>query len=163
MSDLNRFLKVLRKVGYPNPSIISIAKAVDYHLEEFLPDLVSEIGEESADDFTTKALTKFSEENGLKVTNLDGDPKQYAYINIIDSRIDLENDTTTVLCRWSWGDTNILSTDEDGNETYKTIQELGEDIGMGDWAEYDELLDSIKSIFDDEVYLNCGFGIWYDG
>lgn len=163
MSNLNRFLKVLRKVGYPNSSITSIAKAVDYPLEEFLPDLVSEIGEESADDFTTKALVKFSEENGFKVTNLDGDPKQYAYINIIDSRIDLENDITTVLCRWSWGDTNILATDEDGNETYKTIQELGEDIGMGEWAEYDELLDSIKSIFNDEVYLNCGFGIWYDG
>lgn len=108
-------------------------------------------------------MSKFSEKNGFKVTNLYGDPKQYAYINIIDSRIDLENDLTTVLCRWSWGDTNILATDEDGNETYKTIQELGEDIGMGEWAEYDELLDSIKSIFNDEAYLNCGFGIWWDG
>ncbi len=57
MSDLNRFLKVLNKVGYPNPDVQSIAKMVDYNLEEFLPDLVSEIGQEKADEFTEKALS----------------------------------------------------------------------------------------------------------
>jgi hypothetical protein len=28
---------------------------IDYNIEEFLPDLVAEIGEEKADDFTEKA------------------------------------------------------------------------------------------------------------
>ena len=59
-------------------------------------------------------------------------------------------------------DTNILSQDDDGNETYKTIEEIGEDLGMGDWSDYDDLVDGIKSDCNDIVFSNCGFGIWWD-
>ena len=47
MSDLVPFLKLLTKVGYPNPEIQTIAKMADYNLEEFLPDLVAELGRKS--------------------------------------------------------------------------------------------------------------------
>ena len=162
MTQLNIFLKVLSKVGYPNPNIHSIAKMIDYNLEEFLPDLVAEIGEEKADEFTEKALNKMSTSDGIRISNLYDDPNQYAYIHILDPRLDLENDETTVLCNWSWGETQILHQDEDGNETYKSINEISEDLGMGDWAEYDELVDGIKDDCNKIVYNNCGFGIWWD-
>jgi len=162
MSNLKTFLKVLSKVGYPNPDVHSIAKMIDYNLEEFLPDLVAEIGEEKADEFTEKALNKMSTSDGIRISNLYDDPNQYAYIHILNPRLDLENDETTVLCDWSWGQTSILSQDDDGNETYKTIEEIGEDLGMGDWAEYDELVDGIKDDCNKIVYNNCGFGIWWD-
>ena len=162
MSDLNRFLKVLQKVGYPNPDIQSIAKMVDYNLEEFLPDMVAEIGEEKADDFTEKALNKMSTSDGIRISNLYDDSNQYAYIHILNPRLDLENDETTVLCDWSWGETQILHQDEDGNETYKTIQEIGDEIGMGEWAEFDEMVDDIREDCNKLVYKNCGFGIWWD-
>jgi len=58
MSNLNRFLKVLNKVGYPNPDLDSIIRMVDYNLEDFLPDLVEEVGEEGADDFIERAISK---------------------------------------------------------------------------------------------------------
>jgi hypothetical protein len=161
MSELNRFLKVLNKVGYPNPSIHSIAKMIDYNLEEFLPDLVAEIGEEKADEFTEKALNKMSTPKGIRIKDKD-DSKEYAYIIIHNPRLDLDNDETTVLCDWEWGDTNILSQDDDGNEIYKTIQEIGEDLGMGDWADYDELVDNIRQECNQLVFNNCGFGIWWD-
>ena len=161
MSELNRFLKVLNKVGYPNPSIHSIAKMIDYNLEEFLPDLVAEIGEEKADEFTEKALNKMSTPKGIRIKDKD-DSKEYAYIIIHNPRLDLDNDETTVLCDWEWGDTNILSQDDDGNETYKTIEEIGEDLGMGDWADYDELVDNIRQECNQLVFNNCGFGIWWD-
>jgi hypothetical protein len=161
MTQLNIFLKVLSKVGYPNPNIHSIAKMIDYNLEEFLPDLVAEIGEEKADEFTEKALNKMSTSDGIKVQDKD-DPEQYAYIIIHNSRLDLENDETTVLCNWSWGETKILHQDDDGTETYKTIQEIGEDLGMGEWADYDEFVDNIKEDCSQLVYRNCGFGIWWD-
>ena len=61
MSDLKTFLKVLSKVGYPNPNVDSIAQMVSYNLEEFLPDLVAEIGEDGANDFVEKALDKLSD------------------------------------------------------------------------------------------------------
>ena len=161
MSNLKTFLKILNKVGYPNPDVVSIAKMIDYNLEEFLPDLVAEIGEEKADEFTEKALNKMSTPNGIRIKDKD-DSKEYAYIIIHNPRLDLDNDETTVLCDWSWGETKILHQDDDGTETYKTIQEIGEDIGMGDWADYDEFVDNIKEECNQLVFNNCGFGIWWD-
>ena len=161
MSNLKTFLKVLTKVGYPNPDIDSIAKMMDYNLEEFLPDLVAELGEEKADEFTERALNKMSTQDGIRIQD-ENDPKQYAYIKLHNPRLDLENDETTVLCDWSWGDTNIFSKDDDGNERYKTIEEIGEDIGMGDWADYDEMIDDIREDCNKLVFSNCGFGIWWD-
>jgi hypothetical protein len=161
MSNLKTFLKVLSKVGYPNPQVESIAKMIDYNLEEFLPDLVAEVGEEKADEFTQKALNKISTSDGIRIQDKD-DPEQYAYIKLHNPRLDLENDETTVLCDWNWGDTNIFFRDDDGNESYKTIQEIGEDLGMGDWADYDEMVDDIREDCNKLVYKNCGFGIWWD-
>jgi hypothetical protein len=161
MSNLKTFLKVLNKVGYPNPQVESIAKMIDYNLEEFLPDLVAEVGEEKADEFTQKALNKMSTPDGIRIQDKD-DPEQYAYIKLHNPRLDLENDETTVLCDWNWGDTNIFFRDDDGNESYKTIQEIGEDLGMGDWADYDEMVDDIREDCNKLVYKNCGFGIWWD-
>lgn len=161
MSNLKTFLKTLKKVGYPNPDTKSIAKMISYDLEEFLPDLVDELGEEKADEFTEKALDKMSTPDGIRIQDED-DPEQYAYIKIHNPRLDLENDETTVLCDWSWGDTNIFFKDDDGNDTYKTIQEIGEEIGMGDWADYDEMVDEIKEDCSQLVFNNCGFGIWWD-
>jgi len=161
MSDLKRFLKVLSKVGYPNPNIVSIAKHVDYNLEDFLPDLVAELGEQKADEFTEKTLNKMSTPEGIKIQDKD-DPEQYAYIILLNPRLDLDNDETTVLCDWSWGDTHIFFRDDDGNESYKTIQEIADEVGMGDWADFDEMVDDIREECNKLVFNNCGFGIWWD-
>ena len=161
MSNLKTFLKVLNKVGYPNPQVESIAKMIDYNLEEFLPDLVSEIGQEKADEFTEKALNKISTPEGIRIQDLD-DPQQYAYIKLHNPRLDLDNDETTVLCDWTWGDTNIFFRDDDGNESYRTIQEIADEVGMGDWADFDTMVDDIREDCNKLVYQNCGFGIWWD-
>jgi hypothetical protein len=161
MTDLKRFLNILTKVGYPNSDVSSIAKAVGYNLENFLPDLVSEIGQEKADEFTEKSLKKISTPEGIKIQDLD-DPQQYAYIKLLNPRLDLDNDETTVLCDWSWGDNNIYFKDDDGNESYRTIQEIGNELSMGDWAEFDEMVDDIREDCNQLVYKNCGFGIWWD-
>jgi len=161
MTDLKRFLNVLTKVGYPNSDIVSIAKVVGYDLENFLSDLVDEIGQEKADEFTEKALKKISTPEGIKIQDSD-DPKQYAYIKLLNPRLDLDNDETTILCDWKWGETNILFMDDDGSESYKTIQEIGNEIGMGDWADFDEMVDDIREDCNRLVFKNCGFGIWWD-
>jgi len=161
MSDLVPFLKLLTKVGYPNPEIKTIANMAGYNLEEFLPDLVELLGEEKADDFTEKALKKISTPNGIKIQDKE-DPEQYAYIILHNPRLDLENDETTILCDWTWGDSNIFYRDDDGNESYKTIEEIGEDISMGDWGDYDDMVDHIREDCNQLVFSNCGFGIWWD-
>ena len=161
MSNLNRFLKVLQKVGYPNPDIQSIAKMVDYNLEEFLPDMVAEIGEEKTNQFAEKAIKKLLTKDGIRIQDSD-DPEQYAYIHILNPHVDFDSDETTVTSDWAWGDTNILHQDDDGNETYKTIPEISDEIGMGDWAEFDDMVDEIREDCNKLVYKNCGFGIWWD-
>jgi hypothetical protein len=161
MSDLKRFLKVLNKFGYPNPDVKSIARMVDYDLENFLPDLVAELGQEKADEFIDNALNKITTPQGIKIEDKE-DPEQYAYIILHNPRLDLDNDETTVLCDWSWGDTNIFYKDDDGNETHKTIPEIADEVGMGDWADFDEMVDDIREDLNKFVYKNCGFGIWWD-
>jgi hypothetical protein len=162
MSNLKIFLKTLKKVGYPNPDVASIAKMIDYDLEEFLTDLVAEVGEENADEFTENAINKMSKPYGIRISSLYDDSNQYAYIELHNPRLDLDNDGTTVLCDWSWGETKILHQDDDGTETYKTIQEISEDLGMGEWSDYDEFVDNIKEECNQLVFNNCGFGIWWD-
>jgi hypothetical protein len=164
MSELNRFLKVLNKVGYPNPNLDSIIRMVDYNLENFLPDLVGEVGEDGANDFIERAISKVYEGNkGIRVSVNDGDYGEYAYIKLEDPYVSLENDETTVLSRWNWGDTKILSTGGDGEEVYKTMEEIFDETDMGNWSETDELVEYIKSNCNDFMYRNCGFGIWWDG
>jgi hypothetical protein len=33
---------------------------------------------------------------------------------------------------------------------------------MGDWADFNEMVDDIKEDCNKFVYKNCGFGIWWD-
>jgi len=162
MSNLKTFLKVIEKIGYPNSSVQMIADMVEYNLENLLPDLVDEVGEKKANHFVKQAINKMSTKDGIKISNFFDDPNEYAYIIIVKSVIDLDNDETTVLCKWKWGDTNIHHLDYDGNESYETIQTIGENIGMGEWGDYDELMDTIKQDCSKLMFDNCGFGIWWD-
>ncbi len=61
MTDVNIFLRVIQKEGYPNPNLHSIARMVDYDLENFLVDLKEKIGEDGVKDFCDKAIEKISE------------------------------------------------------------------------------------------------------
>lgn len=162
MSNLKTFLNVLSKSGgYPNPDIQSIAKMIGYDLDELLKDLVKEIGEDKANDFVQKAVQKMSKGDGVKMQDLD-DPEQFANIHLIDPHVDLTNDETTVLSDWGWGDTNIFYRDDDGNESYKTIEEISDEVGIGDWADFDEMVEEIREECNQLFYKNCGFGIWWD-
>lgn len=162
MSNLKTLLNVLSKSGgYPNPDLQSIARMIGYDLDEFLPDMVAEIGEEKTNDFAKKAIDKMSTKDGIRIQDED-DPEQYAYIHILNPHVDLDNDEGTVLSDWSWGDTNIYFRDDDGNEDYRPIGEISDEIGMGDWADFDEMVDDIREDCNKLIYKNCGFGIWWD-
>ena len=161
MSELNRFLKVMNKMGYPNPNTKSIARSMDYDLDEFLPNLVEEVGKERAEEFTENALSKLSEDGkGIKVPL--NDSTEYIYLQIYESRIDLDETESQVLINWGWGDSKLLSQDENGDDTYKTMSQIYDDVGMGEWGEWDEMVDSIKDECYDFIINNCGFGIWFD-
>ena len=49
MSSVNQFLKILEKVGYPNPDTQSIAKMVGYNLDFFLLGIRDKVGEDGVE------------------------------------------------------------------------------------------------------------------
>ena len=162
MSELNKFLKVMTKMGYPNPNTMSIARSMDYDLDEFLIDLVGEVGEERADEFTEKALSKLSEDGkGIRVP-LDDENHNYIYLEIHQSRINLDETEDSVLIDWSWGDNVLTGVDENGEEYDTNMDEIYNNMGMGEWGEFDEMLDNIRDECYDYIRNNCGFGIWFD-
>lgn len=164
MSQLNTFLKVLRKVGYPNPSLVTYAKAVEYDLDMLFDNLIDEVGYDKANDFVWNALQSLSEgDRGIKV-NLDdvNATGAYAYVIISQSRIDLEESDNSTLVSWSWGDSKIANVDDEGNDVWKTIEDTWEDIDMGDWGDFENFIDEIKEKLNNEIYKNCGFFIWFD-
>ena len=129
-------------MGYPNSSVNSIANSINYELDNFLPDLVEEVGEIKADEFVERTLNKLSEDGkGIRVP-LSND--KYIYLQIHQSRIDLEETEDAVLIDWSWGDSRLGALDEDGNEYEATLEEIYDNMDMGDWGDYDEMIDNIK-------------------
>jgi hypothetical protein len=158
MSELNRFLKVLNKVGYPNPDTTTIAKMIDYNLDEFLPGLVDELGQEKSNDFVSKAIKKLSSEKGVRI-NISND--EYVYFIIHNPHIDLNNDIRSVIAEFSFGDSKLLHQDDEGNEVYKTIEEIYEDIGMGEWGDFNYMLDGFREDCSKYIHNNCGFFMWW--
>jgi hypothetical protein len=162
MNDLNRFLKVMTKMGYPNPNTVSIARSMDYDLDNLIPDLVEEVGEIKADEFTERALSKLNKDGkGIRVP-LDDKNHNYIYLEIHQSRINLDETEDAVLIDWSWGDNVLTGVDENGEEYDSNMDEIYENIGMGEWGEFDEMIDNIRDECYDYIRNNCGFGIWFD-
>lgn len=158
--NVKYFLKVLEKEGYPNPHVDSIAKMIDYNLDYFLMGLRGVVGEDGVVDFCRKAINKLQGEDGIRVDLGDG---EYCFIKIYPQYYDEDESENDVISKSSWGDSKILSTDnETGEETYKTIQEIIDDSDMGDWSELDELIDHIRMKAYNIVYYNCGFGVWWE-
>lgn len=161
MTNVNYFLKVLKREGYPNPNIESIAKMVGYDLDNFLVDLKEEIGEDGVLDFCKKAIDTLQGEDGIKVV-IESPSDEYYYLKIKPLFYDEDESPNDVISTKIWGDTKVLSTDEDGNESYMTIEDVIDNSDMGTWAEVDELVDMILARAYNIVYYNCGFGIWWE-
>jgi formylmethanofuran dehydrogenase subunit D len=161
--NVNYFLKILAKEGYPNSSIQSIAKAMGYNIDEFLYDLKKEIGEDGVLDFCNKTIEKLGGKEGIKVDLEGSDGNEYCYIKIYPIHYDEDESENDVISESRWGNSRILSTDsETGEETFKTIEQIIDETDMGGWSELDELIDHIKNEAYKIVFRNCGFGIWWE-
>ena len=159
--EFKKVLKVLAKEGYPNPNLDNIFDALDYNGEDFLIDLVENLGEEGATDFAKKALSKLSSgihsEIKIRIPEITGYPDAWIDLIIHNLWIDLDESETDVIINSSWGDNKMF--DDDGNET--TLEELEANVDMGGWNEWDEFKDWIRTAAYNYISKRCGFGIWY--
>lgn len=156
MSDVKYFLKVMGKVGYPNPKTSSIARALDYDLENFIADLDRSMGEEKTEEFVKKALEKIQGQNGLKVM-VSSTYNEWVSVDLKYVGYDLQDDPNIVRCHFNWIDSQILTIDEDGVQTYNTLNYIIDEADMGDWGEVDDLLDHCRDSISFVVFKNCGF------
>jgi hypothetical protein len=159
MSEVKSFLNVVKNYGYPNPKMRTLADMVGYNLDNFLLDLSKEIGREGVEDFCEKAIKKISGKDGI---NVDLGLGEFCNIHINPKYYDENESENGIISEGKWGDSKILTVSEDGVQYYSTIQEIIDDVGIGEWGDLDELIDGIKDKAGSYVYDNCGFYIWWE-
>jgi len=165
--NLTSYLKLLSKIDYPNQSesLSNISKAVDYTPYLFNENLLDTLGVIGVTDFVGKTFSKMGamSKPGFKVDLDDvGEDGSYIYL-IIDSYKIIQNNEEgyfpfEVWINYSWGDNQLV---HDG--TGLTLDEIYDEVGLGEVGEYDELLDNIKDNVSYKVFSQTGFEIHFDG
>jgi len=165
--NLTSYLKLLSKIDYPNQSesLSSISKALDYTPYLFNENLLDTLGVIGVTDFVGKTFSKMGamSKPGYKVDLDDvGEDGSYIYL-IIDSYKIIQNNEEgyfpfEVWINYSWGDNQLI---HDG--TGLTLDEIYDEVGLGEVGEYEELLDNIKDNVSYKVFSQTGFEIHFDG
>ena len=167
MSFLKPYLKILSSIGYPNHSenLARMSKVVNYTPHQFQEDLLNTLGVIGTTDFVGKTFSKMGAMSspGYKVELEDvGEKGSYVHL-IIDSYEVIEtheagNLPFEVWINYSWGENQII---HDG--VPMTIDEIYDEIGLGEVADYDELIDGIMDDVMYKVYIQTGFQLHFDG
>ena len=160
--ELKTFLKVLQKSGYPNPTpdVPTIARAMSYPLDNFVADLVDEIGEEKTKDFIRKTFKSLGlmSNTGMKIDlNFTGEKGSYIYLIIHNFDIVLDEPEEPVWIHYSYGDSLII---QDGEE--KTLEDVEDEVDMGTMGEFSDYMDEIGYECRGEIIRKTGFVIHYD-
>jgi hypothetical protein len=165
MSNIKTFLKALQKSDYPNSSmsVPTIAKFVNYNIDDFLPELHKTIGEEKTEEFIHNTFYKLgaSYNPGVEIDLSDEVGESGSYIYLIINGFDIKSpmfiDDNEVWIHYSWGKSHLI---HDGEE--KTLDDIYDDVDMGDLGEWDELIDDIQEVCIQTLYEKTGFILHFD-
>jgi hypothetical protein len=164
MSDLKTFLKVAQKLGYPDPSPNSlvIANSISYNLNNFIEDLISEVGQERANEFVDKTFSSLGAtySPGIKIDLSDRLGETGSYIYLIINGFDFaegDGEFEEVWIHYTWGDAMLIYDDEE-----KTLEDIYDDVDLGTMGEYDELMDDIQYECIQEIFKKTGLIIHFD-
>jgi hypothetical protein len=159
MNKLKFFLKVAERIGYPNPKILSAMEHMDYEPENFLSDLKDELGEESTLNFVVKSLKKLENYNGsIRIPLEFHDSESWAAVEITAVYFD-DNESDIVNLGYFFTDSEI--TDPETGEK-KTIQQIKDDVDMGEWQDIEDFIDYIKGEFYSYILQNTGIQTYWD-
>ena len=161
--NIKNVLKVFSKFGYPSENTKSLLSACGYDQEEFLNDLVNELGYEKTNDFVEKTLYKLSSSPNEIIIRCDlpnsASPGSWVDLIIHEFGVDTDDEYSDITISWSWGDSKITHP-EDGSET--TLDDIRSEVDMGEWSEFDDFENEIKGDCYQKIVDNCGFGIWFN-
>lgn len=160
MSDFKTFMKTLSKTGYPNPNIVSIAEFVGYNIEDFLPDMMWLEGYEKTEKFLSNTLNKILDKNGVMrvdISDLAYGPS-YVDIKMIYKGYDPEISEESILIKDAFVDSKIIN--QQGEET--TLEEMYEDVGLGEMGEWDDFIGSIREEINNQFFNQSGFHLYWE-
>lgn len=161
MSELKSFLKVLEKYNYPNSKVDvpRLARLSGYNLSSFVEDLEGTIGTQKTFDFIQNTFSKIglTHDPGLRINLHDyaGDEGSYLYLVVNDFDIIESPEGPEVWLNYSYGDNSII---HDGEA--QTIEDMYEDVGLGDLGEWDEFLDVLGDACSHQLHDKTGFNIY---
>jgi hypothetical protein len=155
--EFKTVLKILAREGYPNPNLGNIFDAIDYDSENFLGDLVENLGEEGATEFVSKTLYKISSKNTIKIP-LDYTISPGSWIELIinDFEINLHEESSDILINSHWGDSYFIHPETGKKGTFQDV------IDDEDPWDYSDLIDSMRDESYGYIQKRCGFGIWFN-
>lgn len=156
MNELDIFLRILKKEGYPNNNFQALADVVGYDTENFLPDLKKKLGQKGVNYFCAKTIDKLQGKNGTKI-NL-WSYGEYVVFKLRDVYYDEDEMELDVIVTLDILDSRI-SVFEDGVEALKPYDEIYQNADMGEMGDVSDLYDSILTEISDYVNERCGFGI----
>jgi hypothetical protein len=142
-----------------------MSKLVNYTPHQFQEDLLNTLGVIGTTDFVGKTFSKMGAMSspGYKVESLGvGEKGSYVHL-IIDSyevipTNEVNNFPFEVWIDYSWGDNQIIN---DGIS--KTIDEVYDEIGLDEVADYEEFIDEIIDDVIYQFYIQTGFQLHFDG
>ena len=94
------------------------------------------------------------------MVNLETDGQEYVVVEVKPEFYDEDESENDIIVTLTILDSKIITSDGIGRDVYKTIPEIQDDLGLGDWGDYDEMMDHIKMKVYNYIFSRCGFGIW---
>ena len=151
MSEVEYFLKVLKREGYPSENVNSIADMLSYDLTYFLSDLKRHVGYDTLKTWVQQTLDKLSGKEGIRIDWEEGD---YVYVRLYVQEINMVHNC--VECEPRWEDSKITITQLDGSIRDYTVEEFIFEFPSSEVSLLgDEIWDTCEKI----VHQNCGLNL----
>jgi len=157
MSKIRNFLRVLNKFGYPNDNTIFLAESSNYDIDDFLPNLMDELGEEGVISFCQNAINKISTSEGIRI-EFGKNEYIYSIVNVIGYD-DEEYSEQDVAVKIKFTDAKIWHEDDEGVGSYVTMDHLLHTY-FDNYYSLESELEIFQSSLYNYIYKKCGFGIW---
>lgn len=156
MEQIKLVLKYFEKIGYPNKNVSTLFNSLDYDSEDFLPDLVSYLGEVGAEQFVRKTIEKLNTPEGIKIDLSDsGYDNSYIYLKIKRFWIDFDESDDALNITYEWG--NGQMTHPDTGEVF-TKEQVYQDTDIQEW---NDVIDTFEGGASHFFYNNCGYWLYF--